>query len=79
MRDTFTRDQLTQPKASNDGGEWSPHHGILRSNEKELNTGETAQNPRHTTDTFYNPTSMKLKIWQNQRDKIRTRLPYWGP
>lgn len=75
----FTRDQLTQPGASVDSGEWSPHHGVLRSSEKEPNTGETAQNPRQTTDTFYNPTFVKLKIWQNQRDKIRTRLPYWGP
>lgn len=52
--------------------------GILHSNEEGPGTGESAQKPRHTTDTFYNPTSVKLKIWQNQCDKIRAAVTLLG-
>lgn len=52
--------------------------GILHSNEEGPGTGESAQKPRHTRDTFYNPTSVKLKIWQNQRDRIRAGVTLLG-
>lgn len=71
------RDQPTQPEAGNDSREWSHAAGTTQ-HEEEPSMGESAQSPRHTTGTLYNPTAVKLQIWQNQRDKIRTGVTLLG-